>query len=476
MLLPVRCFCLYSSCEGDVNMHDGHQKQMKLERSIGLPGGIALVIGGVIGMCIYALIAAVGAQAGSALWIPFTLAIIVSAIGVAPLILIASALPRAGGGYLYTSRLINPLVGTVTSFLTILGASSSTAMVALGLSGYITPFLPIDVPVRVLAILLPLVFYVLYFFGLRLAAGIQMILAAQLILALLVYGFSGIAEAGLNFSVSFPQGLGGLIMATILCYSVCMGFQVIAEMGEEMKNARRNIPLSLLIGGLMVLFIYLIVGTVFINAVPYDFEKIEVMTAPLMETGRIFLPEFWVVFLSVGALSAGLTSFNAGAIALPRELFSLARDGIMPVALSKLHKRTRAPMNAVTVYFAFTIILILFGKSIDFYGVMTAVGILMMTAIIAIAAVRLPTKFPDRYERAYFKLSKGWLVIIAVISVVSCLGFIFLVLIELPVVGVIYACWIVVVCIYYFLRVTYLKKAGVDWDARIQQIPGFDED
>ena len=453
-----------------------NQNEARLDRPIGLAGGIALVIGGVIGMGIYALIAAVGAQAGSALWIAFTLAIVVSAIGVAPLIQIASALPRAGGGYLYTSRLINPLAGTITSFLAILGASSSTAMVALGLAGYITPFLPIDVPVRVLAVMLPLVFYGLYYFGLRLAAWIQMLLAAQLIVALLVYGISGASEFGMNFSVSLPQGAGGLIMATILCYSVCMGFQVIAEMGEEMRNARRNIPLSLLIGGAIVLIIYLVVGTVFISAVPYDFEKIKAMSAPLMDTGKIFLPGFWVIFLSVGALSAGLTSFNAGAIALPREIFSQARDGIMPAILGRLHKRTRTPMNAVTGYFAFTIFLVLLGQSIDFYGVMTAVGILMMTAIIAVAAVRLPARFPERYQQAYFKLSKFWLVVIAIISVVSCLGFVFLVLMELPVVGLIYVCWIALVSIYYVLRVNHLKKIGVDWEARIRQIPGFDEE
>ena len=457
-------------------MEVADQAEVKLDRPIGLAGGVALVIGGVIGMGIYALIAAVGAQAGSALWIAFTLAIIVSAIGVTPLIQIASALPRAGGGYLFTSRLINPLVGTVTSFLAILGGSSATAMVSVGLAGYMTPYLPFGVPVRVIAVVLPVIFYALYFFGLRLAAWIQILLAAQLIVALLVYGFSGAFKFGMHFSVSLPQGVGGLIMATILCYSVCMGFQVITEMGEEMKNARRNIPLSLLIGGVIVLIIYLVVGTVFISAVAYDFETIKAMHAPLMDTGKIFLPGFWVIFLSIGAVSAGLTSFNAGAIALPRELFSQARDGIMPAILGRLHRRTRTPMNAVTAYFLFTIFLILFGQSVDFYGVMTAVGILMMTAIVAIAAVRLPAKFPRHYEKAYFRLSRSWLVLIAVISVASCLCFIFLVLMELPVVGLIYAGWIVLVSIYYWARVRWLKKSGVDWQARIRRIPGFDEE
>lgn len=247
-------------------------QELRLGRSIGLAGGIALVVGGVIGMGIYALIAAVAAQAGSALWIAFTLAMIVSAVGVAPLIQIASALPRAGGGYLYASRLIDPLTGTQTSSWAILGGASSTAMVALGMAGYAAPYLPFAVPVRVLAVLLPLVFFALYLFGLRLAASLQMILAAQLILALGIYGVAGAAGRDLTLSFDLPRGAGGLIMATILCYSVCMGFQVVAEMGEEMRNARRNIPLALLFGGGIVLVVYILVGTVFISSVAYDFE------------------------------------------------------------------------------------------------------------------------------------------------------------------------------------------------------------
>ena len=50
-------------------------------------------------------------------------------------------------------------------------------------------------------------------------------------------------------------------------------------MGEEMRYARRNIPLSLFIGGAIVLVIYILVGTVFINAISYDFEKIKAMIA-----------------------------------------------------------------------------------------------------------------------------------------------------------------------------------------------------
>jgi hypothetical protein len=133
-------------------------------------------------------------------------------------------------------------------------------------------------------------------------------------------------------------------------------------------------------------------------------------------------------------------------------------------------------MNAVTAFFALAILLVASGQSLDFFGVMTAVGILLMTVLIAIASVRLPGKYPVMYQKAYFRLSKPWLVIVVAVSVLSCLGFIFLVLMELPLVGGIYAVWILLVVVYHKLRVRSLKAGGVDYDALVARIPGFDEE
>ena len=98
---------------------------MKLEKRIGLAGGTAIVVGGVIGMGAYALVPSIAQKAGNAAWLAMTIAMLVSVVSVLPLIQISSALPVAGGGYMYASRLISPLAGTVTSFWALLGGASS---------------------------------------------------------------------------------------------------------------------------------------------------------------------------------------------------------------------------------------------------------------------------------------------------------------------------------------------------------------
>jgi basic amino acid/polyamine antiporter, APA family len=331
----------------------GHQGEVKLGRSMGLIGGIALVVGGIIGMGIYALIAGIGAQAGNALWLAFTIGIIISVVGVLPLIQVASAIPRAGAGYLFTSRLSNPFWGSLASYWAVLGGACSTCFVSIGLSGYFAAYwswgIDKQLEIQILSLIIPTLFFILYLFKLSLANWLQILMVVQLIIALGLYAVAGAFQPAhpLQFSLNLPQGFAGLMMAAILCYSTCMGFQVIAEMGEEIKNPKRNIPLSLTIGGITVLAIYVIVGTVFVSSVPYNFDIIKAMKAPLLDTASQFLPAGWVGFVAFGALTAALTSLNAGAIALPREFLAQARDELLPAGIGKISKRTLTPIRAV---------------------------------------------------------------------------------------------------------------------------------
>ena len=99
--------------------------EVKLGRALGLGGGIALVVGSIIGMGIFALLAPIAANSGNALWLAFIIAMIISAVGVIPIIQAASAIPRAGIGYLLTSRLTTPLWGSIMSLWAVVGGAAT---------------------------------------------------------------------------------------------------------------------------------------------------------------------------------------------------------------------------------------------------------------------------------------------------------------------------------------------------------------
>lgn len=449
--------------------------EMKLGRPINLLGATALIVGAVIGMGVYVFIASIGAHTGSAMWLAFTIALIITILGIAPLVQMSSALPRAGVAYVYVSRLLNPLTGMITSGWAIFGVACTSTYVSMGIAEYVAPYLPWKIPILIIAICIPVLFFIIYFIGLKLATWLQVLMVAVLVIALLGYGIIGSVKYGMSFSLTLPQGIGGLVMASVLAFTAFFGFQIVSEMGEEMINAKKNIPLSIVIGGLIILVIYIVVGAAFIGSMPYDFETIKAMKAPLKDTGEIFLPYFWVALLSLGAVFAGLTSINAAAIGIPRELFAQGRDGLLPPFMSRLHQRTRTPLNAVGIYFILVLVLLFLELHIDVYGVATAVGVLLLTTVSAIAAWRLPTKFPELYENAYFKIPKTVLRVIVVFSIISNIGFIALVLKELPMVGYIYIGWTIATVVYFYLRVKWIKKRGFDWEGKIKEIPGYDE-
>jgi amino acid transporter len=446
------------------------QSNAQLERSIGLVGATALVVGAVIGAGLYTILAEIAQATGNTLWLAFMLAMLVSLVSVIPLIEIAGAIPRAGAGYLFTSRLLAPWLGFLTSYWILLGGASSTCLVALTMAEYVAPLLPAQTPHLLVAVLILGLFYAVYQFGVQLAAGLQVAMAAQFVIALLIFAGAGLWQAPhYAMGLAPPQGWGAFFGGAILCYTTCMGFQVVAELGEEIKAPRRNIPLALLIGGAIVAVIYIGVGTAFVSNLAVPLDAVREMRQPLTTTAAAFLPAPLVLFLALGAYGAGLTSLNAAAIALPRELYAQARDGLIPAWLGAVSPRTHTPQHAVTAYFLFCIaLLLLAGQGPGFFGVMTAVGILAMSAILCIAALRLETRFPAERAAAFLTFPRPLLWCCTVITVAASLGLIVIVLLELPRVALIYAAWTGIVLLLYRLRTR--RFTPEDW-ARIAAIP-----
>lgn len=443
----------------------------QLRPTISLLGAISLVVGGVIGAGIYVLVGTIAAKSGNALWLAFVLAMLTSLIGVLPLIQLAAALPRAGGGYTYASRMLGPFVGMLVSYWVLLGGCASTALVSLTLSKSLAPLLPFPLDAHLFGLIVFLLFFGIYQFGLSLAMSLQVIMAGQLLVALLVYVGAGLLHASPVIGWVPPLGPGPFVEAVVLCYTTCMGFQVVAELGEEIQNARRNIPLALIIGGAIVAAIYIGIGFVFMSTMGHDPEGYKALAVPLTDSSRLFLPAWAVWFIALGAVTAGLTSLNAGAIALPRELYAQARDGMVPHWFATVSPRTRAPQHAVNAFSLLVALLLLAWQDADFYSLVAGIGILIMSAAICIASLQLPRRYPQRYAEAYLRLPLPVLWACTIFTVLVSVGLVVLLVLERPMVIAVYLVWSLLVTAYYRLRTRLFTTE--DW-ARCRAVTGDD--
>jgi basic amino acid/polyamine antiporter, APA family len=447
---------------------------MKLEKKIGLLGGIGIVTGGVIGMGAYALIPGISARAGEGAWLAVMTAMIVSLIGVLPLIQISSALPVAGAGYIYCSRLISPFAGLLVSSLAVMGGSSSLCLVALGIAQYVLIYFPVEMDVYLIAILFVFGFYLLYQFGLKLLAALQIAMSVQMLLALLIYAF--VLLKANHFEMVAGKPSEGFWFAVILAFNVCFGFQIIIELGEEMRHPKKNIPLSLIIGATVVMIIYLCILSAYLSETGIEGAKLK---PSLAATAHPYFNTFLNIFFIIGVFNAGITSYNAGAIALPREIFSMARDRMLPSYFSKVNAINGNPGKAVNLLFVFVLLMLLFGKlldktglltqhfgsktddAIEFYGFLTILGIMMLTIFISIAALRLPGIYPEKYAAAYIRFPRWLLNIFIVVSIASALMLIGIMSFEKGIVAVIYFIYASFIVAYYIFRKNYLRAQGL---------------
>lgn len=447
---------------------------MKLEKKIGLVGAVGLVTGGVIGMGAYVLVPGISANAGEGAWLAIMIALIVSLIGVLPLIQIASALPVAGAGYLYASRLIHPLAGTLVSGWALIGGTSSLCLVSLGLAQYFLEYVPVALNPFMVAILFVASFYLLYQFGLKLLAALQIAMAIQMLISLIAYAVIMLNANDYEIVAGAPSE--GFIIAVILAFNVCFGFQIIIEMGEEIRNPKRNIPLALIIGAGVIMLIYLAILSGYLSEVGVEGAKLK---PKLIETAQPYFNAFMNTFFITGVFFAGITSYNAGAIALPREIFSMARDKTLPSFLAKINPANGNPGNAVNLFFIIVLLMLLggyllhengiiapfFGTELDslieFYGFMTILGIMMLTIFISISAFRLPKLYTEQYQQAYIKFPIWLLRIFITVSILSSAALIIIMSAEKVIIPIIYVCLTIVIVVMYFFRKKQLQKQSI---------------
>lgn len=409
------------------------------ENKISLIGAIAIIVGTVIGASIFILLGPIAGQTGPALPLAYFVAFVPAFFGSIFYAQLGSAMPMTAGTYHYSKRLLSPLFGYIATISLILGGIGAVIMLAIGFAEYLQFFLP-WIPIKVTAILIILILYGINLLGIKTAEMIQILMTLWILAALLSFAIPGLFNIETANMVPFmPTGIENFLMGSALAVYSYVGYGIISEIGGSIEKPQRNIPLAIFISLGIIVIVYALVSFVSVGVIPW--EQLSNSGASVAEAAGVFLPAPLVLFISIGALFATVTTINAVMMTIPGDFEGLAKEGIFSRKL--MDKRTNnTAIFPITVMSILAIIGILTGFSPDFFATITIVGLLLNTVILGIALWFLPKKEKSAYENAPFRFNKLTLKIAIILGVTLNLIFILLAVLDFPIVIALFIIWI----------------------------------
>lgn len=390
----------------------------KLQKSLGPIALILLGIGAIIGAGIFIVSGVASAITGPSVILSFILAGIICALISFCYAELASVITVTGGMYTFAQVTMGKFWAWIAGWINIAQYTIVTAAIAIGWSGYLAAFLKdigIILPttfVNIPAMLLVLVIGGVLCLGASESTKINGVIVAiklAVIGLFLAIGVTHIDPA--NWSPFMPYGITGVLAATSMVFFAYTGFDAVASAAEEAKNPQRDLPIGI-IGSLGICTILYIAVTI-------------VMTG--MAKYTIFAGSDSPIQLALASIGSGLATpiVTLGAIAglttvvlvamyiVPRSIFAMSRDGLLPEKLSELHPKTGAPVNSVLLVAGIGSILAGF---LDLNSVVSMVNVCALVAfsMIAVSVILLRKQRPE-LKRGFRVPLVPWIPILAII-------------------------------------------------------------
>jgi len=312
---------------------------------LGLDFGLAVVLGGTVGVGILRLPGTVAAQLGSfwlivAVWVGGGIYSLLGSFSVAEL---AAMLPQAGGFYVYGKRAFGEMVGFAVGWGDWLDNCAALAYAAFAAAEYLILLAPgLPASPRTIALALLIGFTAMHWFGLRISSVVQKFTSSATAITLLVLAvgcllFRGSAPPaaagqGITATTSGPSHLGLIPMLGVLVLSLRLvivaydGWYEAIYFTEEDRNPARNLPRALIGGVLLVLGLYLILNLAFMRAL--GVPALAGSKLPAADAAKIIFAAGSGKFVTALSLLTLLSLLNCLLLGTPRIIYAIGRDGL----------------------------------------------------------------------------------------------------------------------------------------------------
>jgi APA family basic amino acid/polyamine antiporter len=347
----------------------------ELRRVLGPMHLMLLGIGAIIGAGIFSLTGlAAATNAGPAIVISFLLAGFACAMAAFCYSEMASMIPIAGSAYTYSYATMGELVAWIIGWDLILEYSVAAMTVAIAWSGYVVSFLRdfgIIVPPQFTAApgtvmqladgssvtalfnlpaaLIIIAISTLLIVGIKESANVNafiVVVKVCVVVMFIVAGFSYIDSANLtpfvppNVGTFGEFGWSGVVRAAGIVFFAYIGFDAVSTAAQEARNPQKDMPIGILGSLAICTILYVLVAYVLTGLVKYTaLEVPDPIAVGIDATGIGWLKPV----VKMGAILGLSSVILVMLLGQPRIFYTMAKDGLLPGFMAKVHPRFRTP-------------------------------------------------------------------------------------------------------------------------------------
>jgi len=425
--------------------------------------------------------------AGSAVIVAFIINAIITLFTAMAYAELGSAMPEAGGGYLWVREGLPRPNAFISGWMAWLAHIIAGSLYAVSFASFFTGLLEMTnishdlvllnvIPLeKLIAVVSVAVFTYINIKGTSETGktGVVItIIQLGLIFILITAGLwvmSGQPNWHTNFSDFMPKGITGIVAAMGLTFIAFEGYEVIVQTGEEVKNPRRNIPRAIFISLTAVVVVYCLIAFVSIGAIfPQGIESWKYIGQSgelgIMKAGELLVPYGAFIVLGGGLIST-LAALNATTFSSARVAFAMARNYNMPYQLSAIHKRNKTPYVAILIS---GIIMAIMAYGLPLGLIATAAGVifLLLFTQVNMAVITIRRIYGDKLDYGF---KTPFFPVIPIIGIFLMLGLAVYLLVTQPLSWAITVVWVV---IGFFVYRMYTFRKEIDHYAPIVTAEG----
>ncbi|WP_283637015.1 APC family permease [Aquaticitalea lipolytica] len=389
-----------------------------LKRTVGTLGLSANIINIIVGAGIFALPAIIASKIGASSIFAYIFCGILIMLIMLCFAEAGSKLTVTGGAYTYIEAAFGKYAGYLGGVFFVFSCLLADATVSNALIDVMSSAFPVFENQTVRVISLFVVFFGLAYInviGIKQGIGLVKFNTIAKLVPLLLIIFFGWKNVSLsNLAIESVPTIRQLGETSLILFFAFQGGDTGLIIGGEVINPKRTIPKAIFISIIIVVILYILIQMVSQGVLGSDLSYYT--ASPLAETAKVIFGPIGFVILIAGAAISMFGNLSGAVLNLPRVVYALARDKVIPLKpLALIHKSFATPYVSIIVYASIGFIIASVG-GFEQLVTMASASLLIIYLGVALSVIKL--RYSQKSQPDEFKIPGGLLVPILSIAII----------------------------------------------------------